>query len=256
MTAADPDLAREMAAHREWWRLAGVDLDFADDATAWLAEPQPAASASDPGEDRDRPPARPSEPAIEEKAPPPDLLGDSPPETLAAFREWWMSAPGLDAIGPRGRVPPRGPAEAALMVLVVHPEEGDRERLLDGPQGRLLEAILAAMGTASEEIYVASALPRFMPMADCAAEAQRGMAQVLSHHIQLAAPQRIVAFGAGLGALMGAHGKNDYGNLPNIHHKHSTNPVLMSEDLESLMAMPKLKARFWRRWMEWSAKQA
>jgi len=253
MTAAEPDLTSELSAYREWWRLAGVDLDFADDATAWLSEPEPTLPEPDIALSAgDSHAALPEEP-LAEKSIRPDLLGDAPPETLDAFREWWLAAPGLDPIGPRGRVPPRGPAEAALMVLVVHPEEEDRDRLLAGAQGRLLEAILGAMGMTSRETYVASALPRFMPVADCAAETRRGMGEVLAHHIALAAPRRIVAFGAGLAALLGNDAEKDFGSLPIIHHKPSNVPALVSEDLESLMAMPKLKARFWRRWIEWSA---
>jgi DNA polymerase len=30
-------------------------------------------------------------------------------------------------------------------------------------------------------------------------------------------------------------------------------PAMTSETLEAMMEMPRLKARFWRRWMEWSA---
>ena len=253
MRATDPDLARELTAHREWWRLAGVDLDFADDATAWLGEPESAESVQTPEPSPRKEHAALAEDPIAEKTCRPNLLGDAAPETLDAFQEWWLSAPGLDPIGPRGRVCSRGPAEASVMVLVVHPEEGDSDRLLAGPQGKLLEAILAAMGTTSQETYVASALPRYMPMADCTAEMQRGMGEVLAHHIALAAPRRIVAFGAGLAALLGNDAEKDYGNLPIIHHKPSNIPVMMSEDLESLMGMPKLKARFWRRWLEWSA---
>ncbi|KPP96566.1 uracil-DNA glycosylase family protein [Erythrobacter sp. HL-111] len=252
MTAADPDLAREIAAHRAWWELAGVDCDFADNATAWLAEPVAPPPAGEPAAARERAGVASSGPAVAEKAPAPGLLGDSPPETPEAFREWWLAAPGLDAIGPRGRVPPRGQAGAALMVLVVHPEEGDAGRLLAGPQGRLLDAILAAMGIAPDEAYIASALPRFTPLADCEAEARRGMAEVLSHHIALASPQRIVAFGTGLADLLGPDAKKDYVNLPGIHHEPGNVPVLLSGDLESLMSMSHLKAQFWRRWIEWS----
>ncbi|QIQ85942.1 uracil-DNA glycosylase family protein [Erythrobacter sp.] len=264
MTAQDPVLARELAAYREWWRLAGVDCDFVDDATAWLAEPETTAPVEATSAAQQLPPVtrpvalsgQPLAPDAPPLAPPPDLLGDSPPATLDEFSEWWMTAPGLDAVGPRGRVPPRGAAGAALMVLVIHPEEGDRERLLSGPQGRLLDAILAAMGCTPNDAYVASALPRFTPMADCPAEAARGMDAVLAHHIELAAPQRIVAFGAGLAALIGSEDKKDYGNLRKFNHKPPNMPVLVSEDLDSLMSMPRLKARFWRRWIEWSATQA
>jgi len=263
MTAADPDLSRLVAANLDWWRLAGVDLEFSDNATAWLdddaaGEPGTAATAPAPEETSQagRPAAlsrsAPSE--LEKPAPPPDLLGDSPPQTLEAFQDWWCKAPGLDAVGPRGRVPPRGAHNARLMVLVIHPEQGDGERLLSGPQGRFVDAMLAAMAIDPAHAYVASALPRYMPMADCAAEAHRGMDRVLSHHITLAAPQRIVAFGKGLAALLGEEQKKDYADSLIIDHKLSNVPVLVSEDLESFMDVAFFKGRFWRRWMEWTAK--
>jgi DNA polymerase len=181
-----------------------------------------------------------------------DLLGDDPPRDLAAFRSWWLEAPGLDAIGPRGRVPPRGTLGAALMVLVTDPEEGDRERLLDGPQGRLLAAFLAAAGLAESEVYLASSLPRHTPMADTVRLAAGGMDAVTLHHIALAAPQRVLALGTGLAPLIGHSTAQDISGLDNINHKGRSIPLMVSEGLESLIAMPRLKARLWRRWIEWS----
>src|SRR3546814_19808883 len=61
------------------------------------------------------------------------LLGSAPPQDLAAFRQWWLSEPGLDTIGPRGRIAPQGEAGAGLMVLVMDPEAGDSQSL---PSGR------------------------------------------------------------------------------------------------------------------------
>ena len=66
------------------------------------------------------------------------------------------------------RIAPRGDAGAALMVLVPQPEESDRDRLMSGPQGRLLANILAAMGLEESEVYLAAALPCHTPMADLA----------------------------------------------------------------------------------------
>ena len=78
-----------------------------------------------------------------------DWLGESPPADLAAFQKWWMEAPDLSPSRGFPRVPPRGERGAKLMVLVPQPEAGDSVRLLSGPQGRLLDAILAAIGASA-----------------------------------------------------------------------------------------------------------
>jgi DNA polymerase len=257
MIETRPPLARDLAAAFDWWREAGVDLDYTEDATDWLAgdaaiQP-PVAHASTQDADQQRSPATfspPTEkpaPAIERS----NLLSESPPGDLTAFREFWMTAPGLDTIGPRGRVPPRGDAGAKLMVLVVDPEEGDREALLSGPQGRLLKRMLAAMEIAETETYVASALPRHTPMADTQAIAASGMDDVLAHHIKIAAPQRVVALGKNILPLLGHELTQDVMSLREINQESSSVPLLVSEGLDSFMSMPRLKARFWRRWIEW-----
>lgn len=136
------------------------------------------------------------------------------------------------------------------MVLVPQPEEHDRERLFEGPQGRLLANILAAMGLDDSAVYFASALPCYTPMADLAALAAGGFDAVLAHHIALAAPQRLLVLGSGLAAMLSP--ENDQ-PLREINHAGGKTPVMVSETLEAMLHMPRLKARFWRRWMEWSA---
>lgn len=251
-------IADELAAAMEWWRAAGVDCDFTDDATAWFqTEDTKSESDQETAPDRSssssRSAARASanEPAKID-SPRADLLGSSPPGDLQAFHEFWMSAPQLDAIGTRGRVPPRGAAGADLMVLVVDPEETDTQSLLSGRQGRLLDSMLAAMGISADSIYLASALPRHTPMADTTAIATSGMDAVLRHHIALASPKRLVAFGAGLAAFLAQDVSNSETSLREINYTAPLPSVLMSEGLDSVMDMPRLKARFWRRWMEWS----
>ncbi|MFU7528337.1 hypothetical protein [Qipengyuania sp. ASV99] len=256
MNAPTTPLAAELAALLQWWQTAGVDADFADAATDWLREPE---SADAPPLDTGRGPPPSSAPQTK-----PDggqgiavtrtnLLGDSPPPDLASFQQWWLSAPELDAANPAVRVPPRGPAGARLMVLVIEPEQGDTQRLLGGPQGRLLARMLAAMGLAQDETYIASALPRHMPMADTLALAASGMDNVTLHHIGLASPQKLLVLGGGVLPLIGQDVSDPDTYLREINQKSPRVPLLVSEGLESLMAMPRLKARFWRRWIEWSA---
>jgi DNA polymerase len=269
MSPPDLTLLRECEAALAWWQAAGVDCDFAEDATALLAEaPFDAALPAQTGlaaEPRKRaagaapargqapspfpasaPEGTPGAPA----APRRDLLGDSPPGDLAAFRRWWIEAPQLDTARAYPRIPPRGPAGAALMVLVPQPEDTDRDALLSGPQGRLLAAILAAMGVAEDDAYIAAALPCHTPMADLAVVAAGGMDAVTAHHIALVKPLRLVAFGTGLAAMLGGSGEHP---LREINHAGGKVPLLSSEALDAMMNMPRLKARFWRRWMEWSA---
>ncbi|WP_285709612.1 hypothetical protein [Erythrobacter oryzae] len=262
MSPPAPSLAQEFESALAWWQLAGVDCNFADDATTWLADPQAAAaagaaqrapakpaSAKAPVSERQDIVAHPEAPA-RVTSPRRDWLGESPPADLAAFRQWWMETPGLSPSHGFPRVPPRGEQAAALMVLVSQPEADDRERLLDGPQGRLLANILAAMGLDESAVYIAAALPAHAPMADLPMLAAGGMDAVTAHHVKLVAPARLIAFGSALGPMLGARPEQA---LREINYIAGNVPVLSSEALDALMDMPRLKARFWRRWMEWSA---
>ena len=87
-------------------------------------------------------------------------------------------------------------------------------------------------------------------MADLAGLAASGMDAVTAHHIGLVRPQRLLVLGTGLAPMLAA---NDANGLQDISHTAGKVPVMVSETLDALMDMPRLKARFWRRWMEWSA---
>lgn len=250
MIAVDPgplqqqarELAREAESALGWWQLAGLDWTTGDEAQALWAKAAPDPVRAAPA------PLIPAKPAAEARPPAPGqpriTLGDSPPADLAAFGEWWMTAPALEPARLHPRVPPRGQAGARLMVLVGDPEEHDRERLLGDTQGRFLAAMLTAMGIGESEAYVASALPSHTPMADFAALAERGLDSVLAHHLTLAAPARLMVFGTRLTPLI---------ESPVIRMVTAALPVTINEDLRSIMGMPQLKARLWRRWIEWTA---
>ena len=90
-------------------------------------------------------------------------------------------------------------------------------------------------------------------MADIQAVAAAGLDTVLEHHIALAAPKRLIAFGAGLAPLLAKNVSSADTSLRDTNQDLTRPPVLMSEGLDSLMDMPRLKARFWRRWMEWTS---
>ncbi|TRD12497.1 hypothetical protein FGU71_11910 [Erythrobacter insulae] len=259
MNAHTTPSARDLAATIEWWSNAGVDMDFTDDATAWLTDEEVIEPARKPDQrqDGDNPANAEQNPENKQIAAPSvqrvDLLGDSPPASLEQFHTFWMEAPGLDGIGTKGRILPRGKPQCDLMVLVCDPEESDRDTLLSGDQGKLLSNMLAAMGYAEDDTYIASALPRHTPMADTTAIATGGMDEVTALHIRLVAPKRLIALGTSILPFLGHDRSQEFTSLREINHRSVNTPLLSSEGLDAMMSMPRLKARFWRRWIEWSA---
>ena len=239
-------LAGEIAAALQWWRDAGLEHDFADEPSDWLARPAAATEAP------------PSPPPVEIKAAPKPLVrlgGEraSWPQDLAAFTAWWLAEPSLDNGHTSGRIAPRGNADAELMVLVEHPESGDGERLLSGPQGKLLDAILAALGIAGETVYVASLLPRHMPMPDWAALEAAGLGDLGRHHVALAAPKRLISFGANVSSLLGHDPAKSAETLPQCYQVGPNVPALAAPGLDTLMARPRGKARLWQALLDWQA---
>ncbi|WP_374528014.1 hypothetical protein [Novosphingobium sp.] len=232
--------AGDFAAALAWWRLAGVDHDYCDESRGWLAadepEPQPAVR---PQFEAPAPP--PPEPA-------PRIGGEAHdlPQDLAAFTAWWMSEPSLDSGQVTGRVPPRGPAGAALMVLVDHPEADDGARLLSAAHGRLLGGILSALGLGEDEAYVASALPRFMPLPDWAGLRSAGLAEIVARHVVLAAPQRLLVMGSHVSSLLGHDPTKSAESLRRFNHEGVSIPWLAAPGLADLLARPKRKARLWQ----------
>lgn len=233
-----------IAAALQWWRDAGVDYSFTDTATSWLAAPEvkapdaPAAFA---------PPKLPT-------PPPRPLIGGDPaewPQDLSAFHDWWLTAPSLDGGMSESRIAPRGQAGAALMVLVDQPEAEDRDNLLSGPLGKLMAAIVSAMGIDPATTYVASVLPRHMPHPDWADLASLGLPELTRHHLALAAPQRLICFGRHVSSLLGHDPAKNPDSLTTITRSHGAIPALMAPGLEDLMGRPRIKARLWQALLDW-----
>ena len=236
-----PAIAEAVDAALAWWRDAGVDGDFADEAQDWLAATKPAAHVKAAA-----PVAKP-EPERVAIAGGPDVW----PRDLAEFSTWWMAEPALGVFGP-ARIAPVGPAAPALMIVVPMPEAQDGETLLSGPAGRLLNALLAAAGLSRDAIYCSAACPARIAAPDWAALAEQGLGQLLAHHIALVQPQRVVIFGQnGISTLLGNGSPNNAGHLPFVNHSGATVPTLTMYDLEAIVARPALKAALWTRWLEW-----
>ncbi len=246
-----PGLADEIEAALEWWRSAGVDCDFADEPAHWLAPASAEAKAA--------PVAVAPIAAAAVRSPPADAANPSFeragwPKDLASFTAWWLSDPALDDGRTTGRVPPRGNPGAEFMVIVPDPEREDSDRLLSGPQGRLLDAMLAAMGIAADQAYVASVLPRHMPMADWPALAEKGFGALLAHHVKLAAPRRLIALGSNILPLLGNDPAHSPAVLRSFNQEGASIPLLAGKSLAALIERPRWKAGLWRGWLDWTRK--
>ncbi|MCB2049409.1 MAG: hypothetical protein KDE32_14460 [Novosphingobium sp.] len=247
--AQNPRLETAIAGALEWWRDAGVDCAYADEPTIWLTPAE--AEAADPSPEvptqrkvRPEPKAEPAPPPV------PQIDPASIPSRLDAFVGWWMSEPLLADGSTERRVMPRGSAGSELMVIVPEPEREDVERLLSGPQGRLLEAMLAAFGISLDQVYFASVLPRHLPGADWDETAASGMGQILAKHVELAAPKRLAVFGSGILPLLSHDPPQGAADLRIFNHEGGTIPMLACRSLAALLEQPRWKAKVWQRWLE------
>ena len=255
----DPAFHADAAAALDWWRLAGVDQLYGE-AKAWLRDPAPApapAGQADNGEPQAPkstvPVPTPPKPAA---APVPQMGGaaQSWPADLATFRTWWLAEPTLAPGGAVERVASRGGTQAALLVLVPQPEAEDTAagQLLAGEQGRLITAMLRAMGIGEDQAARVALLPRHTPFADWAALAEAGLGQLAHHHLALHAPMRVLVLGQGILPLLGLDPAQKTALLPLAGREDPGVPLLAAPAAEVLLARPAARAALWRAWLEWT----
>lgn len=240
----------------DWWREAGVEDDYRDEATSWLAEPEAeqAVASTKPAKAPEEPKQTPIERAFEGTQNSARIGGpaDHYPDSLEKFREWWMSDATLSSAGPERRLPPRGVSGAKLMILVPDPMEGDADALLSGAPGRFLEAILRAMSIAPHEAYLASALPAPATLPDWQDLGARGLSDVTRRHIALATPHRVLAFGRSLAPVfdIAPEAARDPGV---VHAGDRTLPLMLAPELGELARSAPRRRNFWNRWLDWTA---
>jgi uracil-DNA glycosylase len=256
-SAAPGALKANIAAALDWWREAGVDHDYHDDPRDWLpAQADPAVAEPPPQLAPPPPPARPAYGAAPQAMAAVGGPREGWPQRLEDFGPWWLTEPSLDHGIVMDRIAPRGPPGAALMVLVDQPEAGDRDQLLSGPQGTLLDAFLRAAGLDRDQVYVAAALCRHTPMPDWSALTAAGLDSVTTHHVGLAAPQRLIVLGANLSPLLGHDPTLSAESLRSFNHEGRTIPALAAPGLEDMLARPRRKAVLWQRWLDWTGQDS
>ena len=256
MLMPEPALHADIAAALDWWRMAGVDHDYAE-AKGWLREDN---AATPPAvAESARAPAPAASPA--QSAPPatpalPPLGGAAQgwPASLEPFRDWWRSEASLAPGDPGERVASRGGEAAALLVLVPQPEAQDAAagHLLAGEQGALVAAMLRAMGVGEESAARVALLPRHTPFADWEGLAAAGLGPLALHHLALHRPARIIALGQGILPFLGLDPAQKTALLPLTGGKEGGVPLLAAPAGEVLLARPAARAALWRHWLEWT----
>ena len=239
----------------DWWREAGVEDNYRDAATSWLAEPEQeqAVASPKPAKPPEEPKQTPLQRAFEGTTGGAQIGGSGTPlpESLEKFREYWMADETLSHLGPDRRVPPRGVAGAKLMVIVPEPLEGDADGLLSGGPGKFVEAMVRAMGIAPHEAYLASALPAALALPDWNDLASRGLAEVTRHHIALARPRRVLTLGRSLAPLFDV--SPEMAREPAVVKAgEAMLPLLLAPELAELARYAPRRKNFWNRWLDWT----
>lgn len=241
-----------IGAALDWWREAGVDLDYGDAPQDWLAAARERKAEAAPAPAHVPDMAGPEAAAATAR---PQVGGDRAqwPGTLEDFAAWWLTDSTISDAPAARRVLPSGPAGAPLMVLVPMPEAEDGQVLLSGPQGRLLDAMLAAMGFSRDAVRIASALPARIAAPDWHGLKEAGLGAVVAHHVALSAPKRLLVLGrSDVSPLLGHDPAKSAPFEPVVNHEGASLAAFADYGLEAMLARPALKAGVWSRWLGWT----
>jgi DNA polymerase len=240
-------------SYSDWWSLAGVDALVGEAPAGWLTPP--------PANDAAAPKPKPvfAEPVI---APLPAALQrqevvETPvakgpvelPTEWTAFQSWLAEHP--DVPGSQWdarRVLPVGESGAPLMLLTAWPEVDDQRdgALFSGPAGKLLDAMLAAIGTTRDEAYLASLAVTRPPGGRCDEAAAAELDRLLWHHLRLARPGRLLLIGSDIVRMAAKLALPDArGRLLDINQDGGKVDAVAIAHPAMLLARPAQKAAAW-----------
>lgn len=217
------------ASTLDWWRDAGVDTLVEDAPFPWLDAPEPVVAAA----------------AVSGAA---ALATEALPADLAAFAAWRLGEAAPDAGWGGVAIAAEGPADADLMILVDCPERGDRGALMEGPVGRLFDAMLAAIGRSRADVLLASVCARRPAIGRVPRDVEARLGEIARHHAGLAAPKRLLVLGdAASRAILSANVMAARGGLHVLNHDGGrVTEVAASFHPRMLLERPALKAEAWK----------
>lgn len=238
----------------DWWSLAGVDALVGEQPAGWLVTP-PAndAAAAKPKRAVHAEPELPALPAVLQRQETPDVVETKGPvvfpEGWSEFQQWL--ATGDDVPGSQWdarRVLPVGESGAPLMLLTAWPEIDDQRdvTLFAGPPGKLLDAMLQAIGMARSDCYVASLAVTRPAGGRCDGDEAAELDRLLWHHLRLAKPERLLLIGSDIVRMAASVPLPDArGKLLNINQDGGKMDAVAVAHPMMLLARPAQKAAAW-----------
>jgi uracil-DNA glycosylase len=219
----------------DWWALAGVDAVVGDSPRNWLVPDQRAAAA----------PGLPDQPAPALPAPAQTAM----PDSMDGFIEWLAHGSDLPETSfPGGRILPRTVAGARLLVITDMPTDEDMAagRLLSGPDGALVAAMLRAVGLGEAEVSIASLLVTRPAGGMCEERIWSAATARMRHYIALGAPGGLLLFGdQTTRALGGMDNGSPAEPSGNVNHAEAMIPSMRFPAPYILMRYPARKAAAW-----------
>ena len=224
---------QSLASALEWWRDVGVETLADDDPRDWLARPAVGAEAAAGGV---------GELAAAAEAPVTPL-----PDTLEGFTAWRMSEEAPEADWLTTRIAPGGPADAELMILTDTPEADDRDSLMSGAAGRLLDRMLAAIGQKRESVYLASLAWARPLTGQIPADSEARLIELALHQIALVGPRKLLLLGQSANRVRGTTNGSGFGNGDHdINYSGGKTEVVATYHPRFLMERSAAKAEAWK----------
>ena len=82
-----------------------------------------------------------------------------------------------------------------------------------------------------------------------------GFDKILLHHRSLVSPKRVIVFGLNIASLIDGETNTNLLANAEIKSENLHVPAVITNSLDSMITMPKLKAKFWHRWLEWNGQK-
>ncbi len=167
------------------------------------------------------------------------------PDSVVAFDQWLGIATNIPGVDWSARCLPYGPADASLMILADGPDAEDvtAGALFSGAAGRLLDAMLSAIGRSRSDVRIASiALTRPVAGRIDGPEAA-ALTAIARHHVTLVQPRHLLLLGQQASQLFAA--ENQTPNQPNINQDGTTMVTLAIHHPRLLLERPLLKRQAW-----------
>lgn len=219
---------RSIASALEWWDDAGVDMLADVLPRDWLARPAP---------------LRAPEPTAPAVAAPAAAL----PDTLSDFFAWRTGDAAPEAGWMTPRIAPPVVPGAEWAVVTDMPEAGDRDTLLEGPAGRLLDRMLAAIGLSRDSVQLLPLAHARPASGRIAAELEAPLTDLARHGLRLAAPKKLLLLGqAASRAILGAEHWPPRNSLETVNHFGGKTTVAATFHPRWLLERPAAKSETWK----------